>query len=318
MPAPHRNRPAETLRRGELWLRGELRDGSEGTWQEAPAFVQWEAPDDDDAPVAVLVHGGGGQSTDWLGYGDHDGWARRLVRKGWAVYLLDRPGHGRSPYLPERMGGRTPGATYELADRLFLGPAQDGAGSEAWPWERSPGEPHLDELVASSAGMLLDTARAHEQDVARTVQLLERTGPAVVVVHSAGAPAGWGALLRRPDLVRAVVAVEPLGPPYRDLGERGRLEHGLSAVDLGRWESDGPPPPVLVVSAGASGRARDDEQTVAHLRALGLEAEHLLLAEHGLPGNGHGLVFEATNGQVLDLVLDRLRRSSLDRTEHRP
>lgn len=319
--APHCGASSVTVRRGEFWLPGDVRRDETGTWQEAPAFVQWEAPDDDDAPAVVLVHGGGGQSTDWLGYGGHEGWARRLVRLGWAVYLLDRPGHGRSPHLPERMGRRTPGMTYETADRLFLAPVQDeaddGAADGSWPWERVPGEPHLDELVASSAGMPLDTARAHEHDIARTIQLLERVGPAVVVVHSAGAPAGWGALLRRPEIVSAVVAVEPLGPPYRDLGPRGRLEHGLSAADPGRGETTAPMPPVLVVSGDAPGRGADDARSVQHLRGLDLEVEHLLLAEHGLTGHGHGLVFDAANGQVLDLVLDRVRSAIPDRTEHR-
>jgi triacylglycerol esterase/lipase EstA (alpha/beta hydrolase family) len=43
----------------------------------------------------VLVHGGGGQGTDWLGTPDgRPGWFQYLVQEGFKVYVVDRPGHG--------------------------------------------------------------------------------------------------------------------------------------------------------------------------------------------------------------------------------
>ena len=53
----------------------------------------------------VLVHGGGGQGVDWLGTPDGRwGWAQMLVEQGFKVYIVDRPGHGRSPFHPETHG----------------------------------------------------------------------------------------------------------------------------------------------------------------------------------------------------------------------
>ena len=54
----------------------------------------------------VLVHGGGGQGTDWLGTPDgRPGWFQYLVAEGFKVYVVDRPGHGRSPLHPDLHGG---------------------------------------------------------------------------------------------------------------------------------------------------------------------------------------------------------------------
>jgi len=49
----------------------------------------------------VLVHGGGGQGLDWMGTPDgRPGWATYLAQEGYRVYVVDRPGHGRSPFHP--------------------------------------------------------------------------------------------------------------------------------------------------------------------------------------------------------------------------
>ena len=48
----------------------------------------------------VLVHGGGGQGLDWMGTPDgRRGWAQILLEEGYKVYVVDRPGHGQSPFL---------------------------------------------------------------------------------------------------------------------------------------------------------------------------------------------------------------------------
>ena len=63
-----------------------------------PLFVQYLLPERrrHEHPV-VFIHGGGGQGTDWLETPDgRDGWADYFVAAGWDVYVVDRPGHGRS------------------------------------------------------------------------------------------------------------------------------------------------------------------------------------------------------------------------------
>ncbi|GAA3884350.1 alpha/beta fold hydrolase [Leifsonia kafniensis] len=269
--------------------------------------MQWEAPAEGTAlPPLVCVHGGGGQSTDWFGVSaDAPGWAPRAVEVGYPVYLLDRPGHGRSPYDPTRLGERTPFPDYAGAAALFApDPGDPTPFNPAWEWERLPGSPELDALVASSGGILLNTALSQELDARRLVDLLERTGPAFLITHSAGSSAGWLAASRAPALVRGIVAVEPIGPPCRDLGPRGSLEYGVTAVPLdgvGRRPLEALP--VLIVSGEASGRAENDAATTAFLADRGASATHVRLGDLGVTGNGHGLILEANAGHALAPVL---------------
>jgi pimeloyl-ACP methyl ester carboxylesterase len=60
--------------------------------------------------------------------------------------------------------------------------------------------------------------------------LADKIGPFIVLMHSQGGPIGWAIADARPDLVKAVVAVEPNGPPG----------HTLQFVGAPEWFKDGP------------------------------------------------------------------------------
>src|SRR5258708_27907390 len=47
--------------------------------------------------------------------------------------------------------------------------------------------------------------------------LLEKIGPAILLTHSQSGAFGWPVADARPDLVKAIVAVEPNGPPFYDV-----------------------------------------------------------------------------------------------------
>lgn len=318
-PAPHESGEAISLRRGHFWLKGEIVSDSDGQRLLGSSFVQWEAPAEPaELPPVVLIHGGGGQGTDWLGTPDGGpGWAQLLVQRGHPVYVVDRPGYGRSAYLPGWQGGSLPPVSYEAAKALFLPEGQAPDGHGAWPWGREPGSAALDNLVASSQPMLVDTRLGHRLERDRLAELLGRIGPAIIITHSAGAPAGWLAADARPELALAIVAVEPLGPPFKDLGPRGSLEWGITALPMacdppGRADPGAAGKrvlahlkqiPVAVVSGEASGRAASDAATAGFLQDRGVAAEHIQLRDHGVRGNGHGLIFESNNRESLDVVL---------------
>ena len=58
---------------------------------------QWPAEKLHPYPL-ILIHGGGGQATDWFSTPDgRDGWLDYFVAAGFDVYYVDRPGLGRSP-----------------------------------------------------------------------------------------------------------------------------------------------------------------------------------------------------------------------------
>ena len=105
--APHlAEAPLVTSRRGQFWIPGEVVSSPFGTVQRGPMYVSWEAPEVITQPhPVVLVHGGGGQGSEWLSTVDgKPGMAAHLVSAGFATYVVDRPGHGRSPYHPDVIG----------------------------------------------------------------------------------------------------------------------------------------------------------------------------------------------------------------------
>jgi len=102
---PHAQVEPALRRRGGFFLDGGW-DPDTGAIV-GPAWVQWEAPAEPAdwlAPV-VLVHGGGGQATDWMwAVEGQPGWADHFVEAGHPTYLVDRTGHGRSVWDPRTLG----------------------------------------------------------------------------------------------------------------------------------------------------------------------------------------------------------------------
>lgn len=330
VPRPHESGASATLlRTGSFWVTGDLTETPQGHVQRGQMFVEWLAPERVTEPhPVVLVHGGGGQGTDWLTTPDgRPGWAYRFAAEGFAVYVVDRPGHGRSPYHPDQLGEPGAPTSSEVAGFLFA-PADAAAAQTRWPWERTPGSPELEQLAAGMAFLLSDAVASQSLDGAALVRLLDRIGPAVVVTHSAGAPAGWLALNRVPDSVVAVVAVEPMGPPFMDMPGFPSLSWGLTAAPLeldppvadaaelagslgGRAVVGFDGAPVLVVSGAASGFGVGVSPLVHdHLREAGAEAELLPLGSVGIEGNGHGLIFESNSDETVLPVIAWIRGMS--------
>ena len=222
-------------------MSGEPSPSPLGTVARGPLFVQWEAPPETTQPYPiVLIHGGGGQGTDWLGTPDgRPGWATFLVESGYTVYVVDRPGHGRSAFHPDVLGPMGGLLTYEIASALFTD-AQNGPFAHPtahlhsqWPGTGQRGDPSLDQFIASMGPMVGDIAAAHALEQERGAALLDEIGPAILMTHSAGGPMGWLVADARPELVKALVAIETLGPPFMvnpDLGLA--LPWGLTAAPL--------------------------------------------------------------------------------------
>lgn len=315
MTAPHVAGGHEvTVRRGQFWVPGERVRTEHGTVQRAPLFVQWEAPPGDAHPIPlVLVHGGGGQGTDWTGTPDgRPGWATRFVETGFAVYVVDRCGHGRSPYHPDVVAPMGPPFPYEAAQALFL-PEEARDAQTQWTY----GTEHLDQLLCPMGPLPADLAESQRLDAERLGRLLDIVGEAVLVTHSAGGPVGWLTADARPDEVAAIAAVEPMGPPFARFPGLGTLTWGLTSAEITCDPPAGDPAevhgrripalagkPVAVVTGGASAFAGFAPRIVEFLNTAGAHARQLHLPDFGITGNGHGLIFEANSDETVKPVID--------------
>ncbi|MCX7676054.1 MAG: alpha/beta fold hydrolase, partial [Alteraurantiacibacter sp.] len=233
------NKPLELAAHGFFWCGGQIVDHPQaGKAMRGQMYVEYWIPARlNHALPLVLIHGGGGQGTDFLGTADgREGWLHWFVRAGWAVYVVDRPQHGRSPFHPQVQGAMAPPGSAHVLERLFTRPE---AFADNYPQARLhsqwPGTGDLDDpaflsFLAGTGPTLADPVAAQLDAQRAGGELLDRIGPAVLLTHSAGGPVGWLMADARPDLVRAIVAVEPLGPPFAAIS--GPLPYGITHAPL--------------------------------------------------------------------------------------
>ena len=318
--------PARWVRRGHFWVPGERVERDGQTYQRGPMFAEWETPEQVTRPYPiVLVHGGGFQGTEWLDTPDgRPGWAQRLVEAGYATVIVDRPGHGRSPLHTEIIGPMGPPFSYEGGSQIYF-PPDPTCKHTQWPFARDDAEA-MDQFIAGYGPLPADLAVSENMDAERLTRLLDRIGPAILLTHSASGPSGWLAADRQPGLVRAIVSVEPMGPLFADIPNIGKLRWGLAAAPLTfdpprtspEEVRDADPStlrlpnlvglPIAVVTGDTSAFAPASPPIVAALKAGGAAAELLHLPDHGVTGNGHGLIYENNSDAALQPVLAWLER----------
>ncbi len=332
-----RSQPLAIAAQGNFWVGTERVQKPYGSIASGQMFVQYQIPQDLRCSwPLVLVHGGGGQGTDYLITPDgRPGWAEVFLRLGYAVYVVDRTGHGRAPYHPDALGPMTPLPTYEFIEGLFTAPERARAYPQAALHDQWPEGPQImDQLLSGMGPSIADLAATHRNMQACGTALLEMIGPAILVTHSAGGPFGWVVADARPELVKAVIAVEPIGPPFFER-PGASLAWGVTAIpltfdppadrpaDLKREERPAPGPdlkpclvqaeparqlpnlkgiPMVLVTGEASWMAQDNHGVVDFLRQAGVDIEHLRLESVGVHGNGHMMMLERNSDEVAGVL----------------
>jgi pimeloyl-ACP methyl ester carboxylesterase len=338
----HSAGPLSLAAQGFFWVGGERLDMPAGPALRAQMYVEYWVPQDLQHPwPVVMVHGGGGQGLDFLGTADgREGWAHWFVRRGYAVYVVDRPGHGRAPFHPALLGAMSPPLPTEFLEEWFCRPAEfperypQARLHDKWPGPGRFGDARFDHFLAGTGPAQSDMAQAHRDTQVAAAALLDAIGPAILMTHSAGGPAGWLAADARPSLVKGIIAVEPVGPPFTERAG-GKLTWGLTASPLTFAPAAATPDelqrqerapvregtvacqvqreparqlpnligfPIVVVTAEASWMATDNHGTVDFLRQAGAQVEHLRLEEHGVHGNGHAMMLETNSDEVAAVI----------------
>ncbi len=296
----------------------------------------------------VLVHGGGGQGLDWMGTPDgRRGWSQMLAEQGWKVYVVDRPGHGKSPFHPDLHGPFQNNITLEQISSMFTPQRMHQPGQAAsaklhnqWPGTGAVESPELSQLVASQGGTYVTGVGpevAHEVWRSRGAELLDKIGPAIILTHSAGGPFGWLVAEARPKLVKGVVVIEgggtPFGgankwglstipvtydPPVKDPSEIKTVEVPSPEEGVAAYKLQAEPArklknlmgiPMVIVTAEASFASPGNPGAVAFLKQAGCMCEELRLASKGIHGNGHMMMVEKNNREVLGAILEWVEKN---------
>ena len=204
---------------------------------------------------------------------------------------------------------------------------------DKWPGTGKVDDPAFLHFLAGTGPTLADPVQSQKDAQRAGAELLDLIGPAVVLSHSAGGPPGWLIADARPGLVKALVAMEPLGPPFTALS--GPLPYGITNAALAydpplgegetlEWEERPSPGegkiagkvqkeparrlpnlarmPIVVVTAEASWMAADNHAMVDFLAQAGCQVEHLRLEDKGIHGNGHALQLEINSDEVAEVI----------------
>jgi pimeloyl-ACP methyl ester carboxylesterase len=339
-PDSHPNKESTALKladQGCFWVGVQRKQMPYGSIAQGQMFVQYMIPAEKrhELPV-VMVHGGGGQGTHMMGIGGRPGWVHYFVQAGYSVYWLDRPSYGRSPYHPDALG----------PSHLPNVPAYEGLlGSTAvfntaqWPGPGGMNDPLIDQFMACEQGNVSDEAFHSDLVWPGGAELLDRIGPAILCVHAFGGFFAWGVADRRPNLVKAIVAMEINGnpfaaqlrwgltaspmtydPPVSDLSQFRLVDQGappdsprpivspfkLQAEPVHKWKNLKGIPITWVTSEFGGGGS--PVSNVAFLKQAGCTAEMLRLRDYGIHGNGNLMLLEKNNHEVFSVIRDWLAK----------
>jgi len=215
--------PLSIARQGYFFVGGKYSTVKDQQVMSGQLYVEFQIPSKQthDWPI-VMIHGGGQSGTNFTGTPDgREGWAQYFLRQGYAVYVVDQPGRGRAAYLADLYGGVTP-PSLDNVQRRFVAPERYRLWPQArlhtqWPGTGAPGDAVFDQFYASQLPSIQDFTLQQVLNRDAIVALLDRIGPAIVLTHSQSGAFGWPVADRRPDLVKAILAVEPNGPPFFDI-----------------------------------------------------------------------------------------------------
>jgi pimeloyl-ACP methyl ester carboxylesterase len=232
--------PLEIARQGYLFAGGKYVDGPGGKFMRGQAYVEYQIPQNKTQPYPiVMIHGGGQNGSNFTGTPDgREGWAQYFLRQGYAVYVVDQVGRGRSP-LHASYGETAPRATSWIEQR-FTAPERSKLWPQAkqhtqWPGTGVAGDPAFDQFYAEQMPSLASFAKQQELNRDAGIALLDKIGPAILMTHSQSGAFGWPIADARPTLVKAIVAVEPNGPPVRDSEFKGAPDYFVDGPQSKPW-----------------------------------------------------------------------------------
>ena len=293
--------PLELQDEGSFFVNGELTHSSHpgtsvggiaqpGTITVKQMYVQYRIPKSVSRPAIVMVHGSGHTGATYETTPDgREGWATYFVRKGFPVYVIDHSGRGRSGF-DRRCGRNTRRAR---AARCYPTP---------FPGSQFPVEAfdqYTAQLVPNAEATL---PGAGANTVRALAALLDKIGPAVVMVHSQSGAYGMDLVRARAQKLRALINIEGNCAPVTT-DEVANTFAKVPLLSVWGDNSNGAPGP------NGDERRNGCAATVDAIKRAGGAGKFLLLPEVGQKGNSHMLMMDRNNLQVADLIIGWLGES---------
>lgn len=243
----------------------------------------------------IMIHGGGLSGVTWETKPDgKPGWQMFFLRNGYDVYVVDAVERGRASWAryPEIFKSEPVFRTKKEAWELFrfgpsytVGAAQrDAYADTQFPVER------FDQFMKQGVPRWV-TNDAPTQ--AAYNALVEKACPCILMPHSQGSTFAYNAALKYPNLVKAVVGIEPSGaldPTKTDLTPLKNIPMlfvwGDKIRETPRWGGIVGPLKTMITA----------------LKSQGGVADEIDLPSVGVRGNSHMIMMDRNSDDVAKLV----------------
>ncbi len=265
-----------------------------GTYQVEQMYVQYFLVDNRKGRVPLLMwHGGGLTGATYETKPDGGaGWGNFFIRKGFDVYISDAMERGRSGWTDKFKGEplflplNDPWLRFRIGDK----PSDwdpDPAKRKTYPGMQFPVEAY-EQFMKQAVPRWLTT---DDEIVAAYIALVDKVCPCAVMVHSQSGSFGFRVLEARPDMIKALIAVEPTvgGDKSKVASIKNTpimMMYGDNVKAHARWSK--------IRQGGV------DYADV--LKAAGGNADIYDLPDMGLKGNSHMIMMDRNSDQVADLI----------------
>jgi hypothetical protein len=274
-------------------------------------YVQYRIPKTVSHLPVIMVHGSGHTGVTYETTPDgREGWATYFARKNFPVYVVDHAGRGRSGFDPtvlnrakqEKNAELLPSIPLTTRERAYPNFLIGAKYPTPYPGQQFPVEAQ-DQYFAQ---LVPNTETTLPGGGANTVNalaaLVDKIGPAIVMVHSQSGGYGLDLIRKRPDKVAAFVDIEGSCGPLTQDDVTGAFHKVSTLMVFGDY---------TVGASGPNGDERRDQCTksAAAINAAGGTAKFMLLPDLGIKGNSHMLMMDKNNIQIADLIIAWLDQS---------
>src|SRR5689334_19985875 len=123
--------PLALARDGYFYVGGRLTTVKDKQYMTGQMYVEYRIPARKTHPYPIImVHGGTMSGTNYTGTPDgREGWAQYFVRRGYAVYVVDQVGKGRSSYWAPQPYGPVTASRFNFVEQRFVAPER----FKQWP-----------------------------------------------------------------------------------------------------------------------------------------------------------------------------------------
>jgi len=258
-------------------------------------YATYQYPAEQKYAYPILFNPGGGHTArvyDTTPDG-REGWLTLFLREGFATYGVDRVNTGRSGTDICKIN----------AVRLGRAAVSELPAINRYPFESSwvtfrwgPrfGEPFPDtqfpiEAVDNYYPQTVSTYRDPEETqktIMALAALLDKVGPSVLQTWSSSGLLGYLTAIERPKLVKGILAVETSVDAF------DRIPQEKLAVLAGI-------PVLIVIGDRAQDRADSSRAFERKMKTIGGDVTVDVLPEAGIKGNGHTMMLEKNNRQIM-------------------